>query len=90
MSALPLGGHMLDRQQAVPPREQRILAPSTLGVVNSNMGASQCACALVVTDVVNLTIYYVPMTPQMAQDLRKALRDYDPEYSDTPPERNHN
>jgi hypothetical protein len=82
MSALPLGGHMLDRQQAVPPREQRILAPSTLGVVNSNMGASQCACALVVTDV--------PMTPQMAQDLRKALRDYDPEYSDTLPERNHN
>jgi hypothetical protein len=60
---------MLERPQAVPPREQRILAPSLVGAVESNMGVTQCACSLRVTDVVNLVIYYVPMTREMAVQL---------------------
>jgi hypothetical protein len=90
MSVLPPGGHMLERPQALPPREQRILAPSLVSVVDSDMGATQCVCALAITDVVNLTIYYVPMTRQMMDDLseRLIMALVAPDTTDT--ERNHN
>lgn len=69
MSALPAGGRLLDSTRALPPRKQRILAPSTVTVIDSDMGAEQCVCALRVTDIVNLTHYYVPMTAAMCEAL---------------------
>ena len=73
MSALPAGGRLLDTTRALPPRKQRILAPSAVTVINSDMGAEKCVCALRVTDIVNLTHYYVPMTAAMCEALTVAL-----------------
>lgn len=84
MSAGHIGGRLLGDSAGLPPKEQRILAPSTVAVTDSNMGAKQCACALTVTDVVNLTIYHVPMTRDMVRRLRDDLWHYDPSNTTTP------
>lgn len=69
MSALPgLGGKILDGH-GVPPKEQRILAPSMVDVDASGGYSRQCVCSLRITDPINLTIYYVPMTQQMVDNL---------------------
>lgn len=78
MSINVAGGRMLDGTHALPPKEQRILAPSVLHVVDTDMGATQCACTLRITDPVNLVLYYVPMTGPMVTALRKELSAFDP------------
>lgn len=70
---------------SVPPRKQRILAPSLVSVTDSDMGARQCTCALTITDVVNLAVYHVPMTVEMVRSLARQLLDrQDPPHPDKP------
>jgi hypothetical protein len=67
---------MLDKG-GIPPKEQRILAPSTVDVEHNGGYSTQCVCTLRVTDVVNLAVYYVPLTPGMVTQLRTALAQHD-------------
>ena len=69
---------LLDRPQGVPPKEQRILAPSLVAVNPCNMGSAACECSLQITDPINLAVYYVPCTPQMVEQIRADLAHYDP------------
>jgi hypothetical protein len=80
MSIIGPDGRPIGLSSGLLPKEQRILAPSLVNVVDSHMGSPGCACSLRITDLVNLTVYYVPCTPQMAQQIRRALRPHDPEY----------
>lgn len=73
MGGLPDGAHLLHKPMPVPPRKQRILAPSLVKVIDANMGSEQCVCSLRITDPVNLAIYYVPMTRQMVEQLQDEL-----------------
>lgn len=75
-------GRMLDVPRALPPKEQRIIAPSSIGVRDSNMGSEACVCAVMITDPINLTIMYVPCTPKMVMDLRDELARHDPRDTD--------
>lgn len=77
MSALGMGGRVLDGSAGLPPKEQRILAPSYVDVDDTGGYSTQCVCTLRVVDVVNLTAYYVPMTPQMVTTLRRKLAQHD-------------
>ena len=66
--------------RSVPPKEQRIIAPSTVTVLHDGGYAPRCVCTLAVTDPVNLTIYYVPCTPQMVTAIRADLAQHDPDH----------
>jgi len=83
MSVLPQGGRLLDGPQALPPKEQRIIAPGDVRVIPAGMGAPQCPCSLAVIDQINLIVYYLPMTPQMVTRLIDALDEYDPRIAET-------
>jgi hypothetical protein len=87
MSVIPPGGRVLGSPQFVPPKKQRILAPSTIEAVSGGMGHDKCPCALRITDIVNLTVYFVPMTGEMVTALREALEPYDPQTMGTLDER---
>lgn len=62
------GGRLLDTH-GVPPRKQRILAPSMVDVEDTGGYSRQCIVSLRITDPINLTIYYVPMTRQMVDKM---------------------
>ena len=87
MSVPPPGGRILGTPQFVPPKEQRILAPSTVDAVSGGMGHDKCPMALRITDIVNLCVYFVPLTGEMVTTLREALEPYDPQTMGTLDER---
>ncbi len=71
------GGLDLSRAQ-VPPKEQRILAPSSVDILDTGGYSPMCVATLMVTDPVNLAIYFVPLTTQMVTLLRDKLAQHDP------------
>jgi hypothetical protein len=89
MSAFADGAVPLGRTQGVPPRKQRVLAPSAVQVIESNMNSSVCVCSLMITDPVNLAIYYVPMTIQMVEQLRDSLEDIGAAYHNAKDRKDH-
>jgi hypothetical protein len=80
MSLNPAGARLIEPSRAVLPRSQRILAPSTVDVIDSDMGGPHCIGALKVIDVVNLDVYYVPMTIEMVEHTRDRLEELGAKY----------
>lgn len=80
MSAFDLATARDLQQRGVPPKEQRIIAPSTVNVLHDGGYSHNAVCTLAIVDPINLTIYYVPCTPQMATVIREGLAQHDPEH----------
>lgn len=80
MSAFDLATARDLTRHGVPPKEQRIIAPSTVNVLHEGGYSHNAVCTLAIVDPINLTIYYVPCTPDMVTHIRAGLAQHDPEH----------